>query len=182
MHQGKHRGGWSREHQNKSLSKAGTAASREWDSFITRRRSKLRADNASLQAESLLRWGQRVPLFLVQCSSQRGTLNTPLKLPEDANSKHEQTHLCLAWDVDSVGQLFWTSGPQMRHTCPPPISEVHRAQFEVQRSARRAAGVLSSAHAEETWARSAEIVCVSIICCFYSPWTLLHTLSPFCFY
>lgn len=152
------------------------AASEGWDSFITRRRSKLRADNASLQAESLLRWGQRVPLFLVQCSSQRELWTRPRSCLKTL------TPLVFSvWDVDSVGQLFWTSGPQMRHT-RPPISEVHRPQFEVQRSARRAAGVLSSAHAEETWARSAEIVCVSIICCFHSPWTLLHTLSPSCFY
>lgn len=119
MHQGKHRGGWSREHQNKSLSKAGMAASREWDSFITCRRSKLRADNASLQAESLLRWGQRVPLFLVQCSSQRGTLNTPSKLPEDANSKHEQTHSCLACETLTV--LGSCSEHQVHRWDPPPL-------------------------------------------------------------
>lgn len=39
------------------------------------------------------------------------------------------------WDVDSVGQLFWTSGPQMRYTRIP----LKWPQSEVQRTARRAA-------------------------------------------
>lgn len=134
------------EHQRARSSEHGCKRLGSTHRRLHRHRSKLRADSVSLQVESLLRWRQHVPLFLILSSRHGRWLKT-----RTANTTRA---LCLrrwqGWTVVS-NMVYWWDYP------PPPLSEVHGPQCEVQRTTRIWATISS---AVETSAHSPWVMCL----------------------
>lgn len=152
------------EHQRARSSEHGCKRLGSTQRRLHRHRSKLRADNVSLQVESLLRWRQHVPLFLILSSRHGRWLKTLT-----ANTTRA---LCLrrwqGWTVVSNMVYWWDYPPSLRYMDP---------------SARCRGLPESEPPSPQQWKHQLthHESCVSIICCFHSPWTLLHS-PTFCFY